>query len=381
MRLYLSIDIEFFMIYDRIMAINKTTQSIEVKPKASGWLITYILFNLPKFLTGLVWLLISIMILAGVSSASKATEKATSSNNSGLEFETTTDDSKSNDKILVYKLSGAIDTGEGANLGDVTQNIYTSVVKKDFEQIKSNKDIKNVVFSIDTPGGTVYASEILGDLINDLLKSKNQEEAVFYYNQTVASGGLYASNKVKNYIYASPYGSTGSIGVVTYLPNYAGLADKVGYKQTVIKSGPSKDYGNPLRDLSPEEQAFLQGQIDKSYGDFVGIVARGRDIAPETVKSFANGYVYDNKKALELGLIDELSDTQKAIDRAAKNAKLEKYDIIEIKPKSQFFDLLGGGSLIKSFSTSIFDSEKLLKQNDFIKPGTQYYIDTLLLDQ
>ena len=357
--------------------VNPVPQRIEVRPKAPWWLGVFIALNLPGFLTGLVWLLISIFLLFGVLGAiagvSEATEEETA-----LTYLTAREDEKTQDAVLIYNLRGPIDTGDGGELGSLNENIYTRVVEEDFAQIKADENIKNVVFHLDTPGGTVFASAVLGDLIEDLLRAKGQEEAVFYYYQTVASGGIYASNKVNNYIVGSPYGATGSIGVITYLANVEGLAEKVGYEQIVIKSGNSKDFGNPFRDLSEEERNFLQGQVDESYNEFVDIVARGRGLSVEEVRTRANGFVYDNEQALELGLLDELGGVEQATQRAAANAGLTRYDVLETEPKSELFDLFGGNPLLGKLN--LFNETELLSGSEFIRPGLRYYVDPLYLD-
>lgn len=354
-----------------------TSQEVIVKPKANGWLITYILLSLPSFITGLVWFFITIMIFIGVAGAVSATSDLAQTDEQGLSY-SVIEDGGSRDGVLVYKLKGPIDTGDGESAGSPNTNIYTQVVAKDFEEIKEDDRIKNVVFHIDTPGGTVFASEVLGDLMQDLLNNKGQEEGVFYYDQIVASGGLYSSNKVKNYIYGSPYGSTGSIGVVLYLPNVEELANNIGYKQVVIKSGESKDFGNPFRDLTESERDFLQGEADRSYNDFLDIVAEGRGLEKGKVEEVANGFVYNNNRAKELGLIDEVGSLEQATQRAASNAGLENYKVWETEPKSEIFDLFGGG-LIEAIAPQIFTKDQLLQPNEFVKPGRQYYLDPVYL--
>lgn len=360
-------------------SVSSAKNRLEIVPKAPWWLTVFIISKLPGFLSGLVWLLISIFVFFGVLGAIAGFEEATEEE-PGLAYSLVTDDKNTEDAVLVYKLRGPIDTGDGADVGSLNENIYTSVVAEDFELIKKDANIKNVVFHLDTPGGTVFASEVLGDLIQDLLAAKGQEEAVFYYNQLVASGGVYASNKVSNYIVGSPYGQTGSIGVVTYLANVEELAQNIGYEQVVIKSGNSKDFGNPFRSLSQEEREFLQAQVDASYADFLGIIAEGRELSVNAVREQANGFVYRNEVAREAGLLDELGDVSLATGKAAQNASLERYDVLEMEDKSELFSFFNGGSLIKNIRTTLLGEQALLTTSDFIRPGVQYYVDPLYLD-
>ncbi len=352
--------------------MSEKLPSTNVNIKSNSFLWTFIIFSLPSFLSGLVGLLIIIILffgaLAGVSGANQK------NNDKSLSLiETSSGSTK--DGVLVYYLRGPITT-KGSSSGS-KDAIYTETVAKDFKQIKENANIKNIVFAMDTPGGSVFASKVLGDQINDLIKFKGQNQAVYYFDQVVASGGLLASYKTNNYIVGSQYGETGSIGVILTLPNLKGTAEKVGYSETVIKSSASKDYGNPLRDISPDEQAFLQNQVNTEFEGFVDIVAKGRKLERDKVKVFANGFVYDNKKALEYGLFDEIGDLKKSIEKSASNANLKSgYTVYEIKNEPNIFESLFQASAIHNIlglPTATIDK---LDKASSLQPGTMYMIDS-----
>lgn len=343
---------------------TNSVHQVTVKPKAKWLTLSYIIFSLPGFLASLFWLLITIIILFGVIFASNSSDSQSNSNELAL---TNIQKGSSKDGILVYNLNGAIQTGNSNSLP--SDGIFTDLVKQDFEKIKNNDNIKNIVFKLNTPGGTIFASEVLGDLINDLTKSKGQSEAIFYYDQVVASGGLWASNKVEDsYVFGSPYGETGSIGVILTLPNYSELANKVGYSETVIKSSNSKDIGNPFRAPNTQEVDFLQSQVQDKYNQFIDIVASGREISKEEVTKIANGYVYPNSEAKDFKLIDELSDIDKAIEKAASNSGLEKYNVWEIKPKTSPFQSL---LLENSITQTLLGAQKVL--SPFSLESSVYY--------
>lgn len=354
---------------------HSNSEIITVHPKAPGFFISYIIFSIPGFISGVVWIIISIVILFGISGGiADASSQAQSS--SQLSFDIIKQNNAAQD-ILIYDLNGAIDTGSRA-MPSSSKNagIYTELIAKDFEQIKKDTRIKGIVFRVNTPGGTIFASEVLGDLISDILKSKNQSQPVFFYDAVVASGGLFATMKVKDsYIIASPYGETGSIGVIATLPNFSGLADKVGYSETVIKSSQSKDIGNPLRQLTPDEKSFLQKQVDDKYNIFVNIVANSRKIDVTRVKEIANGYVYDNPQAKDLGLIDELGNIDQAVEKVASNQQLSSYNLLQIKQEfSPLEDLLGAHSIN---IPKILGLDQLQKSTTTLKPGILYMIDEL----
>jgi protease-4 len=351
-------------------------QVVELKPKLGGFLASYILFSIPGFITALVWMIISVFILVGVvfaGSSNKSNPGEDKLSYSVLEKNTSTENA-----VLVYELNGAIQTGS-KDLPDSSRSvgIYTEIVAKDFARIKADNNIKNVVFKVNTPGGAVFASEVLGDQISDLVKSKGQKQAVFYFDQVVASGGLWATFKNSdNYIVASNYGETGSIGVLLSVGNYKKLADNIGYSETVIKSAPNKDYGNPLRDLTTEEKAFLQKQVDDKYQQFINIVAKGRKLSPEKVKEFATGFVYENQQAKDFGLIDELGDVNKAVKKAASNSNLgDKYNVLEVKTESNPLDGIFAQSSVSKLIGISQSTTKILDKATLIQPGVVYAID------
>jgi protease IV len=355
---------------------SKTTDpTISIQPKVTGLAVTHFLFQTPRLITSFIWMIISMIvlvsILAGVAAANSAQQ---TSSPSALQLQVKKGLASGNG-VLIYPLRGAItDKASGGGISS-TAGIITEKVEKDFEEIEKNSSIKSVVFTMSTPGGSVYASEILGDLITNLIEKKGQKETVFFYEDIVASGGVWASNKAKNaYIIGSQYGQTGSIGVVLSLPNLKGLADKVGYTETVLKSTPNKDIGNPLRDLDPAERDFLQGQVNEKYNEFVNIVSTSRGKSLEEVRKIANGFVYENEFAKQSGLINEIASIDTAVSRAAKNANLgDTYTTYEIKKPTSVFQSLLGQDVRISFpgTQAIQELEKTLS----LSPGVVYALD------
>jgi protease IV len=351
-------------------------QQIVVKPKAGGFLWSFIIFSIPGFISGLIWMLISVIVLILVISGIGA-NSVKSEENQTLKLKTLQTSSKS-EGILVYDLEGAIISG-GGDLSTInrTLGVYTEVVENDFKEIKNNKNIKNVVFRLNTPGGEIYASEILGDLINDLLISKNQSQGVFYFDQLAASGGLWATYKnLNNYVVGSKYGETGSVGVILTLPNFKGLAEKVGYSENVIKSSNSKDIGNPLRDITPEERGYFQVEVDKKYDKFLDLVATGRRIPKDKVKTFATGKTFENTEAKDFGLIDEIGNLDTAIKKAASNTSLgDNYIVWTVKNDTGLLESLFGANGIAGMLGIPQNATKVLDKATFFDSGKIYLID------
>lgn len=356
--------------------IHSDKQYIEVKPKVRGFFLTYILFSLPGFIAGLVWLVITIIILVAVTSmAISGSNGGNSSSANTLSLESV--QKGGSEGILIYDLSGEIQTGSKTLPGSARNaGIYTEVVEKDFQKIKEDSKIKNVVFRLSTPGGSVFASQVLADLIKDLLDNKGQTQGVFYFDQIAASGGLWATYQNKNYVVGSKYGETGSIGVILSVTNYKKLADNIGFSQTTIKSSPSKDIGNPLRDLTPDETKFLQKQVDTEYLKFIGVVASGRSLSESKVKEFANGYVYTNNEALSLGLLDEIGGLDRAISKAASNAKLGNgYSVWQIKSELGLVDSLLSQTSLSSLVNSTAQTAQQINKASALESGVVYAIE------
>ena len=112
---------------------------------------------------------------------------------------------------------------------------------------------------------------------------------------------------------------TGSIGVIMSMYNAAGLATKIGIVSNAIKSGPIKDIGNPLREMTEPERQVLQGMVNSFYDQFVRVVSTGRRMPEERVRVLADGRVYTGVQAKELGLVDELGYLEDAIAQARGN--------------------------------------------------------------
>jgi protease IV len=348
-------------------------QKITVKPELKGFFWLYFLSVIPNFLMSLLWILLLILLIVGAIAGAGGAGKSNNSINA-LAFEDITKVDGTDDKILVYDLEGAIQSG-GSNVTNTQakSGIYTDIIEKDFKKIAEDKSIKNVVFKFNSPGGEVFASEILGDQIAILMKAKGVETGTFYYDSLAASGALLATYKNKNYVVASPYGETGSIGVRLELPNFQKLADNVGYKTTIIKAGENKDIGNPLRDPKPEELAYFQKMVDKTYDNFTMTVAKGRRIDLAKVKGLANGFVYFNDEAKGYGLVDEVGTLETAIKKAGEN--LGKYSTVRIKKESSIFESFGIQSNIQKMIG--IDSTALDKLNKVtsLKSGSLYAID------
>ena len=204
-----------------------------------------------------------------------------------------------------------------------------------------NPDVAVLVLRLNSPGGSVVGSDEIYHALRETQKP------VVAFLQEVAASGAYYISMAAGYIVANPNSLTGSIGVIGQFPNAEALMEKIGVQVTTIKSGKSKDIGNPFRAMSDEEQGIFQDIVDETYARFVDIVARGRNLPEDEVRELADGRIYTGQKALELGLVDALGYQQDAIDAAARLGNIDgEPRVLHYRRRGGFLDLIGASGWI-----------------------------------
>ena len=184
---------------------------------------------------------------------------------------------------------------------------------------RKDSSVKAVVVRIESPGGGVSPSQ---ELYQEVGRTRREKPVVVSMGSIAASGGYYIASAAQK-IYANPGTITGSIGVILQFTNFEELLNKIGFRMEIVKSGKFKDVGNPSREMTPEERAYLQTMIDNVHQQFVRDVARGRRMQEEEVREVADGRIFTGEQAKELGLVDELGNLRDAINAAAKLAGIE----------------------------------------------------------
>lgn len=213
---------------------------------------------------------------------------------------------------IVY-VEGTIQGGKGP--GPLSEaGAYSDEIVRWLQAAEKNDFVKAVVLRVDTPGGGVTASD---EVRNQVLKLKQHKPVVVSMGSTAASGGYYISSPA-NKIFANETTITGSIGVITIVPNLSGLLEKLGVEVYVLKSGEHKDETTGLRALTEQDRAVLQGVVDETYQRFVTVVSQDRGQNEAAVRQLADGRIYTGRQAKALGLVDELGDLPEAIRAAAE---------------------------------------------------------------
>jgi protease-4 len=230
-------------------------------------------------------------------------------------------------------------------------------VVSQLKKFGDDASIKAIIIHVNSPGGGVAASEEIYREVKRLREEK-KKRVVVSIESVGASGAFYIAS-ASNKIYADQGSIVGSIGVIAQWVNYGDLLKWAKLKDVVIKTGEFKDTGNPARDLTPAEQAYMQSLIDNMFGQFVKAVADGRGMKFDDVKTIANGKVWTGEQAKSMKLIDEVGDFEAAVKDTAKAVGIsgEPTLVRPEKDRRTLLDLMTG-----DISKYLPDREKMLEQ-------------------
>lgn len=242
------------------------------------------------------------------------------------------------DKVVIMPVEGLIFDGD-------------KFMKRQIDQVIEDESVKAVVLRVDSPGGTVSASDFIYHHLKKMREKRNIP-LVVSMGSIAASGGYYVSMAVGDTprsIYAEPTTWTGSIGVI--IPHYDAheLASKIGVKEDSIASHRLKGMGSLLRPMTDEERSIFQGLVDESFSRFKEIVKDGRPNfrqQPQLLDKLATGQVFTAQQAKASGLIDEVGFLEDAVDRAIELANLapDNVRVVKYQKEPALADLLIGGS-------------------------------------
>jgi protease IV len=222
------------------------------------------------------------------------------------------------DKVLLLDVSGMILEGPHRILGLFKGVTTPSRVKEELDKAAKDRCIKAVVLTINSPGGTVSASDVILHELQ-VLKADHHVPIVVCLEGLAASGGYYVA-QAGDTIMAYPTCITGSIGVIAMKFNFRGLMNKVGLDTDVVKTGRWKDFWSPFRAATPKEKEMMQQVIEEFYHNFLNAVASGRNMSLNEVKKVADGRIFTAPQARDLHLIDQIGYLDEAITEAKARA-------------------------------------------------------------
>jgi protease-4 len=242
------------------------------------------------------------------------------------------------DAVAIIRLDGSITSDAGQYVP--AQVITPEQVNGLLERASTDPGIKAIVLHINSPGGSVVASDRIFRALQAF-----EKPVVIWMGEVAASGGYYIACG-GDYVFAHPDTLTGSIGVISQFINAEELMDEIGVEAVVITSGPRKDIGSLFRGMTEEEQALWRTIIDEVYDNFVEIVAEARGLPVEEVRGLADGRVYTGRQAMRAGLVDQVGILEDAVEKAAELGGITgEPNVVELEPEPSLFDLLYGFQL------------------------------------
>lgn len=235
------------------------------------------------------------------------------------------------DYIAVVKVEGTIQQQtESTGLFAVTEGYQHTTTMEYIDRLMEDSNNKGILLYVDSPGGTVYESE---ELYLKLMEYKETTgRPIWDYMSHYAASGGYMTSVAADKIYANPNTVTGSIGVIMSGYDMTGLYEKLGIRYISITSGENKDSSQ----MTEEQIAIYQEQVDEYYSRFVEIVADGRGMTEDGVKALADGRTYTASQAKENGLIDEI-----ALYDDMKTAMSEELGVDQFYELKHTSDMLG----------------------------------------
>ncbi|MBM3946326.1 MAG: signal peptide peptidase SppA [SAR202 cluster bacterium] len=223
--------------------------------------------------------------------------------------------------------------------GTIGGAVRTSTFLPLLRAVERSRRYAALVLSIDSPGGTVAASEELYRAVGRVAAMK---PVVAYLGGTGASGAYYIACAARS-IVALPSSVVGSIGVIYVRPVLTELMGKAGVSLGVYKSSEHKDMTGFWRLPTPEEGRKFQGLVDDLYAEFVDVVAKARKMDAARVRDLATGEVFTGRRAQELGLVDGLDDLDGVVAAMAAELGISPRRVAYLRPRRPLFRRLFGG--------------------------------------
>jgi len=239
------------------------------------------------------------------------------------------------DEIALVEISGMISDGKAGGLLGGGGNNPVSELRETLNAIERDGNMKAVVLKLNTPGGTVTASDMM---YRDIMafKQRTHLPVVVSMMDVCASGGFYVSC-AGDYRIAYPTTITGSIGVIAQTISFAGTMEKLGITQRAITSGPNKDMLSPLKPLEKKDADLAQEFVMEFYGQFLTLVKQSHPkVAEKDWPTLTDGRVVTGMDAAKFGLVDATGDLNEAIAKAKQMAGVTKAKLVAYKHSDDF---------------------------------------------
>ena len=278
---------------------------------------------------------------------------------------------KAKHKLAVIYANG--DIVDGKDKENVAGDRYAKIIAN----VRKDTTVKAVVLRVNSPGGSVLASEkIKAEL--DLLREN--VPVIASYGGYAASGGYWISANT-DHIFSNATTLTGSIGVFSMIPDFSKtVKDKLHVNITQVNSNSHADMLSGMRALNLQEVAYMQASVEKIYNQFTGIVSNGRDMTVEAVDNIAQGRVWTGAEALGIGLVDEIGTLEDALRYAAMSIDgvndLSEVELVEYPkpqdPLTALLEELTGTEMALFKGTALENIEKAFQNASATETGKAY---------
>ncbi|MBE0517464.1 MAG: signal peptide peptidase SppA [Methanophagales archaeon] len=220
--------------------------------------------------------------------------------------------------IAIIPVKGAI-TSEEAYFGfmSTSRDIIGTI-----EDVEKKRRIKAVIFELNSPGGTPFASKEVATAI------ENMKKPTIAWIREYATSGAYWVASACDEIVADELSTVGSIGVMSIRPDIGELLKKFGIDVETLKTGIYKGLGLPYEKPTEEERELLRKELDEIKDSFLNAIAQNRKLDGERLKELATGKVYLGREAKEIGLVDHLGGKELAIERAKERSGIKREKIL-----------------------------------------------------
>jgi protease IV len=270
------------------------------------------------------------------------------------------------DRIAVINITGMIVSDGAATMGDGERtDVFT--VKQSLQTALDDSKVKAIVLRIDSPGGDALAASTMLELLDE---AKAKKPIVASMSGVAASGG-YMVALAGDRIFAEPMTVTGSIGVFSLKPDVSGLLAKTGIRREVLTRGRFADAETPFKAFDDASFSKFMEMTGLVYDDFITKVAISRHMTPAAVDAVAGGRVWSGKRALEVGLVDQIGGLADAVQEAKKLARMDakaKPELLYLPVRKNWLEYLLSGDT--SALTSALTAEVLQQSLGQMLPAT-----------
>lgn len=269
-------------------------------------------------------------------------------------------------KIAIVYADGEINYNEENGID--SSKIYPEKMITLLKRAEEDKNVKGIVLRVNSPGGSALASDIIYNYIKEIKKP-----VYISVGNMAASGGYYISSAGKK-IFANKESIVGSIGVVSLIPNFEKLSEKVGINFEEVSKGKYSDLYSLTAPMTEEKKEKIYNENLNVYKEFLNIVSTNRKIPLNELETIAQGKIWLGTEGVNNHLVDNIGGINDTIDALAKDLKLEKYCVVEVAYKEKMDDFfnakipfLGKASFFSLENLKNMDKE--IKNNDlFYKP-------------